>query len=217
VQAGLLRQCHMKNWPVAPDKYECIAIKSGVIGWQCQTAQWHTMIHAPSPILFQASVPVFLRYLDQLVHLLVLAQQHAARGGLSEQALLDATLAPDMYPFAAQVEIACNFSLRASFPLAGLPIPPYGEYERSFQGLRHRIARAEQVLTELAPAAFDSGTPRTIQAEAGQATHAIPASEYLLHYALPNFFFHTTTAYAILRHVAVPVGKADFDGYHAYG
>lgn len=61
-----------------------------------------------------------------------------------------------------------------------------------------------------------AGAAFTILAEAGQATHAMPASEYLLHYALRNFFFHTTTAYAILQHVGVPVGKADFDGYHVY-
>ncbi len=174
------------------------------------------MTHAPSPLLFQASVPVFLRYLDQLARLLALAQQHAARVGMPEQTVLDAALSPDMLPFATQVEIACNFSLRATFPLAGLAIPPYREYERSFHGLQQRIMRAQQVLTALDPANFGSGTAFTIQAEAGQATHAMPASEYLLHYALPNFFFHTTTAYAILRNVGVPVGKADFDGYHVY-
>ena len=174
--------------------------------------------HHPSPILFQASVPVFLRYLDQLLRLLALAQQHAARMGVPEQTVLDAALAPDMFPFAAQVEIACNFSLRATFPLAGLPIPPYGEYGRSFQGLQQRIARAQQVLAALDPAAFGGHSAAlTVQAEAGQAVHTMPASEYLLHYALPNFFFHTTTAYAILRHVGVSVGKADFDGYHSYG
>lgn len=174
------------------------------------------MTHTPSPLLFQASVPVFLRYMDQLVRLLALAQQHAARVGMTEQAVLDATLAPDMLPFATQVEIACNFSLRASFPLAGLAIPPYSEYERSFHGLQQRIVHAQQVLTALDPAGFGSGAAFTIQAEAGQASHAMPSSEYLLHYALPNFFFHTTMAYAILRHVGVLVGKADFDGYHVY-
>ena len=170
-----------------------------------------------TPTLFLASVPVFLRYLGQLGRLLTLAQQHAVRVGMPEQTLLDAALAPDMLPFATQVEIACNFTLRATFPLMGAAIPPYGEYERSFAGLQHRIARAAHLLAELDPAAFDVGAPLTIQAEAGQAIHAMPASEYLLHYASPNFFFHTTAAHAILRHVGVPVGKADFDGYHVYG
>jgi hypothetical protein len=170
-----------------------------------------------TPALFQASVPVFLRYLGQLEHLLALARQHTAQAGGPEQTLLDAALARDMLPFATQVEIACNFTLRAAFPLAGLPIPPYGEYPPSFAGLQQRIARAVQLLQGLAPQAFAPETPRTIQAEAGQARHAMPADEYLLHYALPNFFFHTTTAYAILRHVGVAVGKADFDGYHVYG
>ncbi len=169
------------------------------------------------PALFQASVPVFLRYLGRLQGLLVLAQQHAARVGVSEQVVLDATLAADMLPFATQVEVACNFTMRASFPIAGLPIPPYGEYPRTFPGLQQRLTRAAVLLAELDPMAFVAGTALTIQAEAGQATHAMSASEYLLHYASPNFFFHTTAAFAILRHVGVPVGKADFDGYHAYG
>jgi len=167
--------------------------------------------------LFQASVPVFLRYLGQLQHLLARAQEHAALTGMPEQMLLDAALAPDMLPFATQVEVACNFTLRATFPLVGLPIPAYGTFERSFVGLQQRLLRAERLLAELDSAAFDAAAARTIQAEAGQAIHTMTASEYLLHYASPNFFFHTTAAFAILRQQGVPVGKADFDGYHAYG
>lgn len=126
------------------------------------------MTQTPPPALFQASVPVFLRYLGQLEHLLVRGQQHAQCAGIAEQTLLDAALAPDMLPFATQVEIACNFTLRAAFPLAGLPIPPYGVFERSFSGLQQRIARARQVLTALDPAAFVAGAVHTLQAEAGR-------------------------------------------------
>lgn len=90
--------------------------------------------------LYRASAPVFLRYLGQLQGLLAL--QHAARVGMSEQVLLDAALSQAMLPFATQVEIACNFSLRASFPLANLPIPTDEEYERTFAGLQHRLERA---------------------------------------------------------------------------
>ncbi|QTN27264.1 DUF1993 domain-containing protein [Rhodoferax sp. AJA081-3] len=175
------------------------------------------MTPSNSSALFQASVPVFVRYLGRLQHLLARAQEHAALTDMPEQVLLDAALAPDMLPFATQVEVACNFTLRATFPLAGLPIPPYGAFERSFAGLQQRLLRAELLLDELDPAAFDAAPARTIQAEAGQATHTMTASEYLLHYASPNFFFHTTAAFAILRQQGVPVGKADFDGYHAYG
>ncbi len=159
---------------------------------------------------------MFLRYLRQLGQLLTLAEQHAAQTGMSEDALLASALAPDMYPLASQFEIAINFSLRATFPLAGFPIPPYGVFDRSLDGLRQRMAHATGLLTELDPAVFASHTPLMIQAEAGQASHPMPPSEYLLHYALPNFFFHMTAAYAILRHIGVPAGKADFDGYHAY-
>ena len=102
------------------------------------------MMHTTSPVLFQASVSVFLRCMDQLVRLLELARQYAARVGMPEPAVLDAALAPDMLPFATQVEIACNFSLRITFPLAGFSIPPYGTYERSFQGLQQRNLLGQQ-------------------------------------------------------------------------
>lgn len=170
------------------------------------------------PALFQASVPVFLRYLGQLERLLAKARAVGQEGrGATAPSLLDAALAPDMLPFATQVEIACNFTLRASFPLAGRAIPPYGDYDRSWDGLQQRLERARSLLTGLSPADFEHATTRTVQAEAGQATHAMPASDYLLHYASPNFFFHVSAAYAILRHAGVAVGKADFDGFHAYG
>jgi len=169
-----------------------------------------------APALYESSVPVFLRYLGQIEHLLTVAEQFVAQGHMPELALLGTALASDMYPLATQAEIAINFSLRASFPLAGLPIPPYGDFDRSLQGLRQRLTRAQSLLHTLDPQSFAAAPSRTIQAEAGQATHAMPAAPYLLHYAMPNFFFHTSMVYAILRHVGVPVGKADFDGFHAY-
>ncbi len=178
---------------------------------------WPITVTAPEPALYASSVPVFLRYLGQIGHLLGLAEHYVAQGNIAEPALLGTVLASDMYPLVTQAEIAINFSLRASYPLAGLPIPPYGDFQPSLQSLRQRLARAHSLLRALESQSFVAAALRTIQAEAGQATHAMPAEQYLLHYAMPNFFFHTSMVYAILRHVGVPVGKADFDGFHAYG
>lgn len=167
--------------------------------------------------MHEASVPVFARYLGRLALLIEAAQRHTHLHGLSDSTLLDARLAPDMLPFSAQAEIAANFALRACFPLVGHAVPPYGEFPASFDGLRQRIDHVLRLLTTLTPEAFDGDPAGMITADAGQATLSLPAHEFLFQFALPNFFFHLTTAYAILRQQGVPIGKANFDGFHAYG
>ncbi len=136
--------------------------------------------------------------------------------GEDASAFLQARLAPVMLPMAVQCEIAANFALRACYPLAGLAVPPYGEFAANFAGLQARIAHVQGLIGALDPEVFAHAAARTIHGEAGQAHLALPVLEFLLHYALPNFFFHTSMAYAILRHQGVGVGKADFDGYHVY-
>lgn len=166
--------------------------------------------------LHRASVPVCLRYLERLRGLLDVAEAHASSRGLAPAELLDARLAPDMLPFATQVEVAAQFTLRACFPLAGRAVPPDAEFPLTFDGLRATIARAASLLASLDPAQFDGSASRVLESRAGDALVALEAPEFLLQYALPNFFFHVTTAYAILRHRGVPVGKARFDGFHSY-
>lgn len=170
----------------------------------------------PSIGLYQASLPVFLRYLDRLHGLVNSADAHARAQHFDAADLLGARLAPDMLSFDMQVQIAANFALRACFPLAGQGIPPYGEFPATFDGLRARIARVVGLLKSLEPAQFESDEVRVIESKAGNAVVALPAPEFLLQYALPNFFFHLTTAYAILRCRGVAIGKAQFDGYHVY-
>ncbi len=140
--------------------------------------------------LHEASVPVFAHYLARLRAMLDRAEAQARATGRPAQGLLDARLAPDMLPLADQVAIAANFALRACFPLAGRALPDYGEFAPGFDGLRARIDRAQALIG------------------------ALPGAAFLLRYALPNFFFHLTTAYALMRQGGVPLGKADFDGLH---
>jgi uncharacterized protein len=166
--------------------------------------------------LYEASVPVFLRYLERLNVFIDLAQAHSRSTSVTESSILSARLAPDMLPFETQIATAANFTLRACFPLAGLPIPPYGEFPSSFDGLRARLQRATNLLSSLPPDNFQDAASRTLTSQAGSATVSLPAQEFLLLYALPNFFFHVATAYAILRNQGAKIGKEQFDGFHAY-
>ena len=168
------------------------------------------------PLLFTASVPVFLRYLERLIGLLDFAETHVRDHGLEAAQILAARLTPDMLPFETQVQIAANFALRASFPLAGLPIPAYGDFPATFAGLRARIARVVNLLNALESSQFANAESRTLESLAGNALVSLKAPEFLFQYALPNFFFHLTTAYAILRNQGLSIGKEDFDGFHAY-
>jgi hypothetical protein len=166
--------------------------------------------------LHRVSVPVFHRYLDRLIDLLQVAEEHVKANGGAADAILHARLAPDMFPFSKQVEIAANFALRTCFPLAGQPVPPYGEFPETFDGLRARIARVKQLLDTLDPAAFNDAESRVLESRAGNALVALNAQDFLAQYALPNFFFHLTTAYAILRSQGLALGKEQFDGFHDY-
>ncbi len=166
--------------------------------------------------LHEASVPVFLRYLERLLALINAADAHASARGCGAQELLQARLAPDMLPFAAQVQVAANFALRACFPLAGRAIPPDGEFPVTFDGLRSAIARVAALLTSLEPAAFEGGESRVIDSKAGNAVVSLAAPAFLFQYALPNFFFHVAAAYAILRNRGLAIGKEQFDGFHSY-
>ncbi len=166
--------------------------------------------------LYEASTPVFLRYLARLGGLVDAAESHVWSHTLDASEILEARLAPDMLPFETQVLIAANFALRACFPLAGQEVPPYGEFPATFDGLRARIAHVVALLNSLAPSQFADAESRVLESKAGNAVVSLRAPEFLLQYALPNFFFHVTAAYAILRSRGVAVGKAHFDGFHAY-
>jgi hypothetical protein len=163
--------------------------------------------------LHQASVVVFQRYLQRLLALLDIAEAHA---GTASAALLQARLAPDMLPLHAQVDVVANFALRGCFPLVGEAVPDYGDFPASFDGLRARLARSRALLETLPPERFMEQSTRVVHDRAGDAELSLPAAEFLFQYTLPNFFFHLGMVYAILRSCGVPLGKADFDGYHRY-
>ncbi len=184
--------------------------------WRC--VRWPNSVsdQTMAPALYAASVPVFKRYLVNLGGMLHVAQAYAVRVGQDPEPWLQQRLAPDMLPLVTQVEIAANFSLRAAFPLAGKPVAPFGEFLPSFTGLHQRLTYACGQLDSLSPSDFDADPARAIEDQAGQATVRLVPTEFLYLYALPNFFFHASMAYAILRAAGVPLGKGDFDGMHRY-
>jgi uncharacterized protein len=167
-------------------------------------------------MLHNTTVAVFSRYLRQLDGMLAAAQQHLRAQRLDEHALLDARLAPTMLPLHEQVCIAANFAFRTCAPLASLPVPPYPDVPARFDALRHRVAESIAFVDGLPARALQAAESLLVTDIAGQAEVHLPATRFAHEYALPNFFFHLCMAYAILRHRGVPLGKADFDGFHLY-
>lgn len=166
--------------------------------------------------LYDASVPVFSHYLQQLAHMLAKAAIHAQEDGYAAEKLLTARLAPDMFNLAQQVGITAGFSLRACYPLAGQAIPSLPDTGSSFAGLQACLGQTLGLLQCLTREQMAHTPELPITTQAGQAQRQFNRHDYLLHYTLPNFFFHLGMVYAILRHQGVPLSKQDFDGHHAY-
>lgn len=168
-------------------------------------------------LLFEASVPVLSRYLGQLLHMLDLAEAHLLNHGGSAAALLRHRLCPGMFDLGQQVQIAAGFALRCVAPLLDRALPALGEGDaQDFAALRRRVAQAQALLSTLGPDDVVLGEEDPVQTQAGEASLTMSARDFVLSYAMPNFFFHLCMAYALMRQQGVPLGKPDFDGWHAY-
>ena len=160
--------------------------------------------------MYKASVPVFLQILASQSAILDKAAAHAAARKIEPSVLLNARLYPDMYPFVRQVQITCDTAKGAGGRLAGVECPVYPDTEASFDELNARIAKTVAFLKGLRPDQIDGSETRDIVLKIGDHTMPFKGEAYLLTFALPNFFFHATTGYAILRHCGVELGKRDF-------
>jgi len=160
--------------------------------------------------MFRASVPVFQRGLANLEHVLDKAATHAAERRIDPPVLLSARLAPDMLPLTRQVQIATDHAKNAPARLAGATPPSFEDNETDFVQLKQRLAKTREYLATLQPAQIDGSEERDIVLQIAGREMKFKGLDYLLGFAVPNFYFHYTTAYAILRHNGVPVGKADF-------
>jgi hypothetical protein len=162
--------------------------------------------------MYQASVPVFTQTLAALAGVLAKAEAHAAARKIDPAVLLGGRLAPDMYPLSRQVQIVCDFARGAAARLAGLEVPAWPGEEKTFAELRERIDRTLAYVRDFKPAQIDGAEARKIELKVGGAPLTLEGQPYLLHFVLPNLFFHATAAYAILRHNGVELGKRDFTG-----
>jgi len=162
--------------------------------------------------MYQASVPLFLRMLTNLKGILEKGAAHAQAKKIEEAVLLNARLYPDMLAFTRQVQIACDFARGTGARLAVQEPPAHEDKEQTFAELVARVDRTVDYLRTLGAAQIDSSEGREIVRPIRGEPKKFTGINYLLQFALPNFFFHTTTAYAILRHNGVEIGKADFIG-----
>ena len=163
--------------------------------------------------LHAASVPVFTQLLGGLSDVLAKAAAHAAERKIEPDALLQSRLFPDMFPLLRQVQIACDFAKSVSARLAGAEVPAWDDGEKTFDELQARIRRTLDFIAGLDAAAFDGAAAREIVLRPGTPKERrLDGQAYLLAYGLPQFFFHVTTSYALLRHGGVEIGKKDFMG-----
>ena len=162
--------------------------------------------------MYQASVPVFVKMLTNLKGVLQKASAHAQARKIDETVLVNARLYPDMLPLARQIQIASDFARGTAARLAGAEPPAYEDNEKTLTELMARIDRTIEFLRTKKAGEIDGSEGREIVRPVRGEPHKFSGVNYLLQYALPNFFFHTTTAYAILRHNGVEVGKQDYVG-----
>ncbi len=162
--------------------------------------------------MYSASVPVFVHTLGNLARLLDKAEAHAAAKKFDPAVLLAARLAPDMLPFTKQVQIASDSAKLCVARLAGIEAPKFEDNESSIAELRTRIQRTIDFMKSVPAGQLDGSEGREISVPRRDGVMKFEGEIYLKHYALPNFYFHVTTAYALLRHNGVDLGKADFLG-----
>jgi hypothetical protein len=162
--------------------------------------------------MYAASVPVFIRQLANLKTILEKAFAHAEQRKIDPAVLVAGRLFPDMLPLSKQVQIATDHAKGAAARLAGLEPPKYEDTETTFVDLIARIAKTIAYLETFSAAQFEGADERTVSLTMRGNTLTFGGTEYLVGYALPNFYFHVTTAYAILRHSGVEIGKGDFLG-----
>ncbi len=163
--------------------------------------------------MYTHSVPVFKQLLTALRGILAQAATHAAAKGIPPEAYLQSRLYPDMFPLLRQVQVAADFARGIAARLAGVEVPTYDGSEQTFADLDGLLARTLAFLDSVQPAQFAGSETREVVLRPGTPKEKkLTGDAYLANYGLPQFFFHVTTAYDLLRHNGLPVGKRDFMG-----
>jgi hypothetical protein len=162
--------------------------------------------------MYQTSAPRFINILSNLSVILDKAQAHVDARKIDPSVLTAYRLYPDMLPFARQVQIACDSAKGAVARLAGVEVPKHEDVEQTFSELKARIAKTIDFIKTVKPGQLDGTEEKIIHLKLGSREVDFTGMQYLLGHALPNFYFHVTTAYNILRHNGVEVGKRDYIG-----
>ena len=162
--------------------------------------------------MHRASVGVYTQMLTALSAILDRAAAFADTRKLDPAVMLQTRLYPDMFPLSRQIQLATDHAKGATARLAGIEIPKFPDVETTFDELKTRIARIVEFMGSADQAAFAGAGDREITLKLGGNDHKMRGDDYLFSNALPNFFFHVTTAYDILRHIGLDLGKRDFMG-----
>jgi hypothetical protein len=162
--------------------------------------------------MYQASIPVVSRMLTNLSAILGKAAAHCESRKIDPAVLLTARLFPDMFPLVRQVQIATDHAKGLAARLAGIEVPSYADTEATFADLHARLAKTIAYVGGFSPEQINGSEGKAICLKTGHGELNFTGQDYLVHFALPNFYFHVTTAYAILRHNGVDVGKMDYLG-----
>ena len=162
--------------------------------------------------MYQASVPVLARMFGNLSAILTKAEEDSAARKIEPSVFLNARLAPDMHPLTRQIQIASDAAKGGVGRLAGIDVPSFADTETSFSELHARIKKTLDFIESVTASQIDGSEAKTITLQFPGREVSFPGQVFLLNFTLPNFFFHVTMAYAILRHNGVTVGKMDFLG-----
>jgi hypothetical protein len=162
--------------------------------------------------MYQASAPRFANTLRNLSGILDKAEAHAEAKKIEPVVFTQSRLAPDMFPLSRQIQIACDSAKGAVARLAGVDIPKHDDTEQTFAELKTRIAKTVDFVLSLQPSQIDGSEEREVVLKLRGQDVKFSGLQYLMGFAYPNFYFHVTTAYNILRHNGVEIGKRDYIG-----
>ena len=162
--------------------------------------------------MYQASIPPILQILNSLSAILGKTAAHCEARKIDPAVLLNSRLFPDMFPLARQIQIATDHAKGLPARLSGVDVPSYADSEATIADLAARVGKTIAFVGGFTPAQIDGSEDRPVTVKAGPSEHHFVGRQYLVHYALPNFYFHVSMTYAILRHSGVDVGKRDYLG-----
>jgi hypothetical protein len=162
--------------------------------------------------MYEASIPMFIHSLNSLRAILEKGAAHAEAKKFDSSVLAASRLFPDMLPLINQVQIASDAAKGAAARLAGIDPPRFEDAEKTFPELIARIDKTLEFLKSVKPEQLEGSDERIVTLKVRSTTYEFPGLHFLRHWAIPNFFFHVTTAYDILRHNGVEIGKVDYLG-----